>query len=122
MKIDAGVVGFVLFVVLVIIVRVVAFHRSPKPVFDRKRRELRYGRDAPIPFRDLEVRVFRYRREEDPDTTMGGPLWSGLVAGTEEVYRVYVRAGDWRLDLLEFPSAEEAERYADEIRAMIADN
>jgi hypothetical protein len=121
MEIDAGLVGFVLVVVLVIIARVVALHRSPKPVFDRKRRELRYGREVPIPFGELEVRVFRYRQEEDPDTRIGGPFWSELAAGTEEIYRVYVRAGDRRMDLLEFPSVEEAERYADEIRAMITE-
>jgi hypothetical protein len=123
MEIDAGPVGFVLVVVLVIIARVVAFHRSPKPVFDRKRRELRYGREAPIPFRELEVRVFRYRQEEDPDNMsgIGGSLWGGLAAGTEEIHRVYVRAGGRRVDLSEFRSAEDAERYADEIRAMIAE-
>jgi hypothetical protein len=123
MEIDAGLVGFVLVVVLVIIARVVALRRSPKPVFDRKRRELRYGREVPIPFGELEVRVFRYRQEEDPDNKsgIGGPLWGGLAAGVEEIHRVYVRAGDRRVDLSEFRSAEDAERYADEIRAMIAE-
>jgi hypothetical protein len=72
--------------------------------------------------------VLRYRREEDPDTKIGGPFRkiggpfrSDLAAGTEEIYRAYVRAGDRRMDLLEFPSAEEAERYAHEIRAIIAE-
>jgi hypothetical protein len=120
MEINVGVVGFVLFMVLVIIVRVVAFRRTPKPVFDRERRELRYGKEAPIPFRELEVRVFRYRQEEDPATRVGGPLWGSLAGGTEEIYQVYVRAGDRRIDLAEFQSAEEANRYADGIRAKIA--
>ncbi|MHC4709068.1 MAG: hypothetical protein ACYTA3_01215 [Planctomycetota bacterium] len=123
MEIEIGPPLFVFIAVIAITVAwVVNVLRTPKPVFDRERRELRYGRDAPIPFRELEVRVFRYRREEDPDTKMGGPIWSDLAAGTEEIYRVYVRAGDRRVDLLEFPSAEEAERYADEIRAMIAED
>jgi hypothetical protein len=52
--------------------------------------------------------VLRYRREEDPDTKIGGPFRSDLAAGTEEIYRAYVRAGDRRMDLLEFPSAEGA--------------
>jgi hypothetical protein len=67
--------------------------------------------------------VFRYRLEEDPADKggIGGPLWGGLAAGVEEIHRVYVRAGDRRVDLSEFQSAEEAERYADKIRAMIAE-
>jgi hypothetical protein len=120
MEINVGVVGFVLVTVLVIIERVVAFRRTPKPVFDRERRELRYGREAPIPFSELEVRVFRYRQEEDPAAKVGGPLWGSLAAGTEVIHQVYVRAGDRRIDLAEFRSAEEANRYAAGIRARIA--
>jgi hypothetical protein len=121
MEIEVGLPVIVLIVLIVIIGAIVKARLTPKPVFDRERRELRYGRDDPIPFRDLEVRVFRYRQEEDPDKRGGGPLWGSLAAGIEELYRVYVRAGDRRVDLSEFQSAEEAEKYADEIRAMIAE-
>jgi hypothetical protein len=121
--IEVDLLVVVLIAAVAIIGVVVSVRRTPKPVFDRERRELRYGRGVPIPFNDLEVRVFRYRQEEDPETKsgIGGPFWGGLAAGIEEVYRVYVRAGDRRVDLAEFRSAEEAERYADEIRATIGD-
>jgi hypothetical protein len=120
MKIDVlGIVGFVFGAILVILGRVAHSQRAPKPAFDRERRELRYGSEAPIPFGELEVRVFRFRLEKDSPTTAGGPLWSSLASGTEETYRVYVRAGDRRIDLAEFQSAEEADRYAAGIRATI---
>ncbi len=79
--------------------------------FDEESRELRIGREAPIPFRDLEVRVFNYHREEDPETKNGGRVggvWGGMAAGVEEIHTVYVRAGKRRVDLKEFRSAEEA--------------
>jgi hypothetical protein len=83
MEIDIGLVGFALVAVLTIIGWAVNARLNPKPVFDRKRRELRYGRETPIPFGELEVRVFRYRLEEDPADKggIGGPLWGGLAAG-----------------------------------------
>jgi hypothetical protein len=114
---------FVLIALVAIVGGVVGLRRRAKPVFDRERRELRYGREAPIPFNELEVRVFRYRQEEDPETKSGiqGPLWGSLAAGVEEIHRVYARAGQRRVDLREFRSREEAERYANEIREMIAE-
>ncbi len=123
LAIDVSLPVFVFLVLLAIAGGVVRLKRNPKPVFDRDRRELRYGRNTRILFSDLEVRVFRYRQEEDPETRNGiqGSFWGGMAAGIEEIHRVYVRSGSQRVDLSEFGSAEEAESYADEIRAMIAD-
>ena len=101
-----------------------------KPVFDRERRELRYGREAPIAFCDIEVRVFSYHVEEETDSpraTAGSEvalvknLFTAMQSGIEHLHRVYVRAGDRRVDLKEFGSAKEAEQYANQIRRIIAD-
>ncbi len=111
-------VGLPIFIVVIGITGFVMWtRRARKPVFDSERRELRYGKAAPIPFRDLEVRVFRYRREEEHERGLMGQL----AAGTEEVYQVYVRAGNQRVDLSEFRSKAEAEEYADKIRATITE-
>jgi hypothetical protein len=122
MAIEVSLPVFIFIAFLAIIGGIVRLRRTPKPVFDRERRELRYGRRAPIPFSNLEVRVFRYHQEEDSETKsgIGGPFWGGLAARVEEVHRVYIRAGRLRVDLQEFRSAEAAERYANEIREMIA--
>ncbi len=120
---DEGLSVLLLIAFIVVAIVVTRLRQPPRPKFDSERRELRYGRGAPIPFRDLEVRVFRYRQEEDPETKSGiqGGIWGAMAAGTEELHRVYVRADHRRVDLKEFGSAEDAEQYANEIREMIAD-
>lgn len=111
-----------------------------KPVFDRERREFRAKGVSPIPFRDLEIRVFRYPGEQSrsSDSTtllswIGGVLnstltlwWEAILeeapSGTEYRYRVYVRSGDTSVDLSEFRSRAEADNYADRVRELIREN
>jgi hypothetical protein len=121
--IHIGLLIFLFFGLFVIASVVLSIGKTPR--FDQKRRELRYGRKAPIPFRDLEVGVFNIlHREDEPETKGGlkGRAWGGMEAGAREIHRVYVRAGDRRVDLRDFQSEDEAERYATEIRELISED
>ena len=111
----------VLFLVILVVV-LIAISRSRHVRFDREHRVPRLGWQTPIPFADLEVRVFRYRQEEDRRilSRIMGELWSGMAAGTEELHQVYVVTADRRIDLKQFRSKKKAAQYADEIRQMIA--
>ena len=95
---------------------------NPPAVFDRGRRELRCGRTT-IPFQDIEVRVFRYHGKEPTSSTFDEEFNpADLLRGTEWKYRVYARAGKQRVDLEEFRSQTDADEYADEIKATIAED
>ena len=111
----------VLFVVILIPV-LIAISRARRVKFDRERRELLIGWQTPIPFADLEVRMFGYRLENESKALgciMGG-LWSGMASGTQELHQVYLTTGDGRVNLKRFRSKKAAAQYADEIRKVIA--
>ncbi len=116
-----GLVIVLLVVLFVVTAAVVGARKTP--TFDLKRRELRYGKEAPIPFSELEVRVYNiYEREKGPeaDCRIKAGRWGGKAATKREIHRVYARAGELRVDLRDFHSEDEAERYAKEIREMIS--
>jgi hypothetical protein len=119
-------IGFLIFLLFgLFVIASVVLSIGKTPTFDQKRRELRHGRRAPIPFRDLEVGVFNiHRRGQEPDaeSEIKRGRWGGMAAGALEIHRVYVRAGDRRVDLRDFQSEGEAERYANEIRELISEN
>ena len=121
-------IGLPLWLLIVVVSLIVNFivwrvRGKTQPVFDRERRELRWGRTPPIVFGDIEeVGIFRYRDEA------GGWWWKsvefsdGPGRGYEWKYQVYVRVGNQRVYFDELRSKKKAEHHADEIRATIAES
>lgn len=97
--------------------------KPPKTTLDRDLGLLRIPDGPPIPFRDIEeVGLLRYRAGAPRQWWQLGLGLPGLpTAHDEEKYQVFLRAGNQRVYLEGvFRSREKAERYATDIRALVA--